>query len=215
MRRFLFAFVVLTVLSPDLAEAQSKRKTRRPVRVVVQHDDCCRGNRFFFEPYAGAFKDAYDASPDDDDTGLLLGFRTGYHLSSRARLLANIAYSRVDDVADPQGLTAFYVYDNTWIFTTAGAEFDVIPGRTSVSLGVQGGAAFRKVEQDGVVGDPGIAPETDDSFSAQELLIPSLMLRHQLSGRAELVAGLHDYIFDFLEGPAKHSLAITAGIAFR
>ncbi|HEY0670742.1 MAG TPA: hypothetical protein VGD27_00680 [Longimicrobiales bacterium] len=217
MRKTLFALVLLVAIAPALAEAQSSRgKGRRtPARIMVQRGDCCWGNRFFFEPYAGALKDAYDSSPDEEDTGLLIGFRTGYLLSSRARLVGNIAYSKVDDVADPQGLGSFYIYDNTWIFTTAGGEFDVVPGRTSVSLGLQGGAAWRRVDLDGTVGTPLAPPENDDSFSAHEVLIPSLLLRHRLTGRATIVAGAHDNIFDFLDGPAKHSLALTAGIAFR
>jgi hypothetical protein len=45
--------------------------------------------------------------------------------------------------------------------------------------------------------------------------VPAVLLRHRVLTRATLFAGLHDYIFDVLEGPAQHSVAFTAGVAFR
>jgi hypothetical protein len=223
MKKLLFAVLAASLIAPSLADAQhsrskSKSTTRKsPTRVVQlrNSDDCCWGNRFSFEPYAGALKDVYDISPDDENTAYLVGFRVAYRLSGRTRLLGNIGYSKSDDVASPGGLPSYYVYDNRWIFTTAGGEFDVVPGRTSVSLGLHGGAAWRQTDVDGVVGTPVGPPEFESNYSAQEVVIPGLSLRHRLSSRATVMVGLHDNIFDFLEGPAKHSLALTAGIAFR
>jgi hypothetical protein len=220
MRKPMYALAALLVLTPVLAEAQSSkgRSKRAPTRVVhvTRSDrDCCWGNRFSLEPYAGAMKDAYDASPDDENTTFLVGFRIGYQLASRVRLLGNVAYSESDDISNPNGLPAYFVYDNTWVFTTAGGEFDIVPGRTSASLGLQGGAAWRRVDLDGSVGSPIGTPNADNGFSAQEVIIPALVLRHRLSNRLTIIAGAQDYISDFLEGPAKHSLAATAGIAFR
>ena len=220
MRKLLYLLIALFALTPALADAQrSKSKPRRaPTRVihVTRSDDgCCRGNRFTLDPYAGAMKDAYDVSPDGEDTGYLVGFRVGYLLSSRARLLGNLGYSETNNV-EPTGSTpGSFIFDNTWIFTTAGGEFDVVPGRTSASLGLQGGAAWRRVDIDGFVGTPGDPVADDGSFAAQEVLVPSLMLRHRLTSRATIFGGLQDNIFNFLEGPAKHSLALTAGISFR
>ena len=223
MRKLLYVLIAALLCSPAVADAQSRSKSkstskRTPARVihVSRGDrDCCWGNRFSFEPYAGAMNDAYDASPDDENTAYLVGFRVGYLLSYRSRLMGNIGYSKSDDVANPFGSPAYFVYDNTWVFTTAGGEFDVVPGRTSVSLGLQGGAAWRRLDLDGVVGAPIDQPTPDDGFSAQEVLIPGLTFRHRLTNRMTVMAGLHDNIFDFLEGPAEHSLAVTAGIAFR
>lgn len=218
MRNLMFVLLAAVVLAPAAAEAQyAKGKSRRtPTRVQIRHnDDCCWGNRFSLEPYAGAMNDAYDASPDGEHTAYLIGFRVGYMLSGRSRLIGNVAYSESDNVSDPSVATAYHLYDNTWVFTTAGGEFDVVPGRTSASLGLQGGAAWRRVDLDGAVGSPLTAPEGDRNFSAQEVLIPSLSLRHRLTSRATIMAGLQDNIFDFLEGPAKHSLALTAGVSFR
>jgi hypothetical protein len=221
MKRLLFTVLIVGVLTPAVADAQYARSKKNPKRsttrvVQIRHnDDCCWGNRFSLEPYAGAMKDAYDISPDDENTAYLVGFRVGYQLSRRSRLLGNVGYSKSDDVANPSGLADYYVYDNTWVFTTAGGEFDVVPGKTSASLGLQGGAAWRQVDVDGSQGSPVGTPLDDREFSAQEVLIPSLSLRHRLTSRMTVMAGLHDNIFDFLEGPAKHSLALTAGISFR
>ena len=220
MRKLMYATAALIALSPALAQAQyakgkSKRAPTRVVHVTRSDRDCCWGNRFSFEPYAGAMNDAYDAGADDESTAYLVGFRVGYQLGSRSRLLGNVAYSKSDDVANSAGLNSYFVYDNTWVFTTAGGEFDVVPGRTSVSLGLQGGAAWRRVDLDGSVGTPLGTPQADDGFSAQEVMIPALTFRHRLTSRATLMAGAQDNIFDFLEGPAKHSLAVTAGVAFR
>jgi hypothetical protein len=217
MRIMTFALAAALVLVPALAEAQnSKGKGRRGPRVVqVRRADCCWGNRFSLEPYAGAMKDAYDISPDGEDTGYLVGFRVGYALSNRTRLLGNVAYSETDNVSNPGGLPDYFMYDNNWVFTTAGAEFDVVPGRTSAALGLQGGVAWRKTDVDGSVGSPIGAPISDDGFASYAVLIPGLAVRHRFSSRWAAMVGLQDNIFDFLEGPAQHSLALTAGVAFR
>jgi hypothetical protein len=215
----LITLSVLLLFLPSALAAQSKKRTsRKPTHVVVRsvaRDQCCRANRWLFEPYAGAFRDAYDISPDDENTAPLFGLRVGYMLGSRTRLLGNVGYSRTDDVSNPQGTTSYFLYDNTWVFTTGGAEFDVVPGRTSASIGVQAGAAWRRVDLDGRVGLPPGLPDDDRGFSSQEVVVPSVILRHRLLTRATLTAGLHDYIFDVLEGPAQHGLAVTVGLAFR
>lgn len=218
MPRLILVLLMVAVLFPGALSAQSKRKTGRQPIVIVKHsrqDRCCWGNRWLLEPYAGAFNDAYDVSPDGDATGLLVGMRVGYLLGGRTRLLANVGYSQTDNVADPQGIPSYFVYNNTWVFTTGGAEFDVVPGRTSASLGLQAGAAWRRVDLDGEVGSPIGAPQADAGFSAQELIVPGLIARHRLTARVTVTAGLHDYIFDFMDGPAQHSLAFTAGVSFR
>lgn len=213
MRRIMVG-LVLALLLPGLVQAQSKKRGTH-VYVTTSKSDCCWGNRWSFEPYAGAFDDPYDISPDGDETGYLVGLRIGYMVGSRTRLGGNVGYSSVDNVGDPQGLSGYYVYDNTWVFTTAGGEFDVVPGRTSASIGLQAGAAWRRVDLDGQVGTPIGNPDGDSGFSGGEVLIPAVLLRHRLSSRATLTAGLHDHIFDFLEGTAKHGIGITAGVAFR
>jgi hypothetical protein len=211
MRRFICALIL--VLLPTAAFAQHKR----PGVIFVRHSnrDCCYGNRFSLEPYGGVIKDAFDVSPDDKNTSALVGLRLGYQLGWRTRLLANVGYSKSDDVANPQGLPAYFIYDNTWVFTTAGAEFDVVPGRTSAALGLQAGAAWRRVDLDGQVGTPLGTSQEDSGFHASDVIVPSLTLRQRISNRLTISAGVHDNIFDVFDGPAKHGLAATFGVAFR
>ncbi|HEY0810228.1 MAG TPA: hypothetical protein VGD49_08710 [Longimicrobiales bacterium] len=220
MRKLVYVLAAATFLAPSLADAQSSKSkrssSRTTVRIVHSRDDCCWGNRFSFEPYAGAIKDAYDTSADDENTALLLGFRVGYLLSNRIRLLGNVGYSESDNVIEPQGpTTSYYMYDNTWVFTTVGGEFDVVPGKGRISLGLQGGAAFRQLDLDGTVGTPITPAQDGDGWEAQEILIPSLMGRYRVTQWATVMAGLQDHIFDFLNGSTHHSVAITAGIALR
>jgi hypothetical protein len=219
MRRILLIGLAAVVMVPCSSSAQSRKKPQRqPTHVVYvknkRSDDCCWGNRWFLEPYAGAFNDAYDASPDHDDTALLVGGHVGYHLGRRTRLLGNLGYAKSDDIANPAGTIQTFTYDNTWILTTVGGEFDVIPGRFSASLGLQGGAAWRRVDADGFAG-PGPAPLEDEGFSAQGLLVPSLVARFRVLDWASLMAGVHDHMFDLFDGPVQHGVAFTAGIAFR
>jgi hypothetical protein len=219
MKRIVYALVLTALVLPAAAQAQHKRKpVKRPDYVVTvrkSERDCCWGNRFTFEPYGGAVHDAYDASPDGNETGYLVGLRLGYLLSSRTRVQANFGYSQTDNVSNPNGLSNYFVYDNNWIFTTGGAEFDVVPGRTSASVSLHAGAAWRRVDVDGQIGAPIGTPESDPGFSAQEVVIPSVLLRHRLTSRATLTAGLHDHIFDVFDGNARHGIGVTIGAAFR
>jgi len=199
--RMILALAAL-VVAPSAAEAQRAR------RVEVEP---AYGNRFSLEPYAGAYNDAYDLS--DAQTGFLFGMRLGYRLTSRARLLGNLGYAKTEDVAFSVA-PGVAVYDNVWVLTTAGAEYDVIPGRTSASLGVEGGVGWRRTDL--AEGDP--APGEDlssDSFASYEVVAPALTLQHRLSTRAALRLSLQDYMFDVFEGPVDHSIALTLGIAFR
>lgn len=219
MRKIIFVVIAALIL-PAVSEAQTKKRTSTTKRtgnayVTSKRSDCCYGNRWSFEPYAGGFEDPYDISPDGDETGYMVGLRLGYRTGSRTRLSANVAYSSVDNVADPQGLPNYFVYDNTWVFTTVGGEFDVVPGRTSASLGLHGGVAWRRVDQDGEVGTPFGTPISDRGFSSGELIVPSVMLRHRLTNRATISAGLHDHIFDVFEGPARHGIGLSLGVSFR
>jgi hypothetical protein len=172
-----------------------------------------QGNSFFLEPYGGAMKDSYDIS-GDDDVGYLVGFRVGLALGSRFRLLGNLGYSTTNNVADANGLPNYYTYDNVWVVTTGGAEFDVVPGNTSAALGLQGGIAWRRLDLDETVGTPAQPPEGTDTFAAYEVIIPSLTARHRVSARASITAGFYDHIFN-LDGTAQHSPALTLGVMFR
>ena len=210
MRRF----VVLTTIALLLPAAVQAQKSKSRTHVTVRSDDCCYYNKFTLDPYAGALKDAYDIG-SSGDTGVLLGFRVGYHVGSRSRLLGNFGYSNTENVAASRGLQDYYIYDNVWVLTTGGMEFDVIPGRTSASLGLQVGAGWRRVDLEGTVGAPGFAPSNTRNFSAYEVVLPSLTVRHWLSNRAGVMAALQDHMFDVFGGPTQHSPALVLGASFR
>jgi len=210
MRSILVLALAATIVGVLPSDAGAQRRRPPPFR----SDECCFGNRFYLEPYGGALRDAYDISADDH-LGYLVGFRAGYMLSSRVRVLGNLSYNYAENISDPGPLTSYYVYDNIWVVTTGGAEFEVVPGNTSAALGVQAGVAWRKLDLDGTVGIPTTAPEETDNYSAYEVFIPSITARQRVTSRASIVVGFYDHIFNLLEGTAKHSLALTIGASFR
>ncbi|MBW3535936.1 MAG: hypothetical protein KY453_12100, partial [Gemmatimonadetes bacterium] len=113
-----------------------------------------REGAFEVTPYVALFKDAYDIGADGS-TGALAGLRLGYTLGERTRLVGNVGYGEAGDVARaPAGSTDHHVYENQWVMTTAGAEYDVLPGRTAVARGLQVGAGWRRLSVTGSIGDP-------------------------------------------------------------
>lgn len=185
---------------PSDAEAQ-----RRPAR-------CCSSNPWSFAPYAGLFKDAYDISPDDENTGWMAGFRIGYDIGRRSRLLADIAYAESDDVTSGPIVIGRSVYDNQYILTTGGAEYDILPGNTSVSLGTLLGGAWRKVVLDDAADDT-VTPDYGDGYSFYFAVVPALTVRHGFTPRTALEIGLRDYIFP--DASVNHMPALNVGFRFR
>lgn len=204
LRRTILALAVVGLLIPADADAQRRRGG---------YDR--GGNDFTFEPHVGFFRDAHDIGADDDRTTWLAGMRLGYRLTQRARLLGTLAYSQSDDVADAPDSDDYNLYDNTWIITTLGAEYDVIPGRTAVALGLQGGAGWRKTTFDEAVGTPDAPEPSDDGYSAVDVVVPSITLRHWFARRAAITIGLQNYMFDVFEGPVDHSPAGSLGVTLR
>jgi hypothetical protein len=171
-------------------------------------------NRFSLDAYGGGLKDAYDVGATDD-VGYVVGLRVGYVLAPRTRFVGNLGYSYSDDVADNGSLTNYYVYDNVWVLTTGGLEFDVVPGNTSASLSLEFGVGWRKLDLDETVGSPTFPAEATDRYTAYEVLVPGFTMRHRLNSHAAFVASVHDYIFNLFDGTAKHSPALTFGLSFR
>lgn len=204
LERTILVLAVLALLAP--ADASAQRRGGHYER---------GGNDFTFEPHVGFFRDAHDIGADDDRTTWLAGMRLGYRLSDRARLLGTLAYAESDDIADAPDSDEYNLYDNTWIITTLGAEYDVIPGRTAVSLGMQGGAGWRKTTFDEAVGSPGPPQASDDGYAAVDVVVPSITLRHWFARRAAITLGLQDYMFDVFEGPVEHSPAGSVGVTLR
>lgn len=207
MTRRSVLLVLMFLLLPGSVEGQ-----RRRVHVSVD-----RGNPFSFEPYVGFYRDAYDIGEDDDRTTYLVGFQLGHRLGDRARLLGTVGYAKADDVASNPGDVVTNVYDNTWILTTLGAEYAVVPGNTSIAVGAQAGVGWRKTtidEDEGSLPMPGQAG-SDDGFAALDVVVPHVTLRYWVTRRAALTLRVQDYMFDVFEGPVDHAPAATLGLTIR
>lgn len=196
---------VLTVAAAGVLAAPGSLEAQRRTA-------CCKANPWSFSPYAGFIKDAYDISPDGDDTGWQLGFRIGYALSERARLIGNIGYAESDDVSSGPMTVDRVVYDNQYIITMGGAEYDIIPGNTSVSLGGEVGGLWREVAQDEQIGQPLPGQSLESGYSFYFALAPTLTVRHGFSARTALEIGVRDYI---VPDGVDHMPALTIGFRFR
>ena len=198
----LAAITAVTAAMPESAHAQRSR-------VSVSFG---KSNPFSFAPYVGGFKDAMDISEDDENTGYLIGFRTGYDLGRRTRLVADVAYGQSDDVANSAGAISFNTYDNNWIMTTGGVEYDILPGPTRVTFAAQAGSGWRKVSFDEAVGAPA-EPDLSGGYVANLMLVPRISVRHTFSSRTSLDVSVLDQIFP--EDRVQHSPALTVGFMFR
>ncbi len=204
MKKLLVLIGAGALLLPGAANAQRR------------YNNCCKPNPFSFAPYVGAFHDALDISQDNDNTGFLVGFRTGYDLGRRSRLVADIGYGESHDVSNSEGAISFNRYNNEWIMTTGGAEYDIIPGPTSVTFAAQAGAAWRKIALDERVGQPtveGLEPDESTNFSASFIVVPRVTVRHSFSSHTALDVSVLDHIFT--DDNVRHSPALTVGFVFR
>jgi hypothetical protein len=188
MKRFAGLVVLLGLLAPGVAHAQRHYS----------------GNPFSFAPYVGVYKDPYDAEADGSDLGWMLGFRAGYRESQRLNLNVNFGYAQASDVATHVALAP--VVDNQWVLLTGGLDFALVPGATSIALGVDAGVAWRRTKAE---------DESGTGWGTYELVAPALTLRHSISSRSSLFVTAQDYLFDVLEGPVEHSPALTMGLSFR
>ena len=175
-------------------------------------EHCCRGNRWSVAPYGGLFKDAYDASRDGNNTGWHAGMRVGYDLGMRARLLGNVGYAESDDVAnDP--FAERHVYDNQYVLTTAGIEYDILPGPTSVALGLEAGGTWREVSFDRTIGDPVASDLMESGYTFNFTVVPGVSVRHSFTPRTALELAIRDYIYP--EAEVEHSMSLAIGFRFR
>lgn len=194
------AFLALAMVALAPADADAQRRW-------AGHDY----NKFSFEPYAGAFMDAYDLEPDDSNLGWIAGLRAGYQAARRVNLHVNLGYASTGDVAT-RPLPTDPIYDNQWIMLTGGADFALVPGNTSVALGADFGVAWRRTRADDPLPDAGF---DDDGWAAYPVVVPGFVVRHQFTPRAGVFGSVQDYIFDVFDGTAQHSPAFTAGLSFR
>lgn len=185
--------------------------TAAPVAAIAQRID---SNPVTLQPYVGTFVDTDQANARGNIPGVLTGLQLGYALTDRARVTGNLGYSKVGNIGNPNGLSDYYVYDLSYILTTAGAEYDIISGPTSAALGLQVGVAWDRVETAGKVGDPAASAEfRDDGFSPDFTIAPGFTVRHWFTPRAALSLGVQNYMV--LEGPIQHSPAFSLGVTFR
>lgn len=197
MRTIACALVALALLVPADAEAQRRGSTMY------------RYNAYSFSPYAGVFLDAFDAEPDGSNVGWIAGFRAGYTESARANFHLNLGYARTGDVAPRPVVGDPAIIDNQWVLLTAGGDFALVPGNTSIAVGTDLGVGWLR----GRPGDGGTGGS--QSWSAHDVVAPSLIVRHQFTPRAAIFGSAQDYIFDLLDGSAKHSPAFTVGLTIR
>jgi hypothetical protein len=207
MKSLIIIGLAALAILPGAVQGQRKNK----VYVVEQ---VSYANRFSIEPYLGAMKDAYDIGAGGD-TGYLLGFRLAYTLGWRWRVLGTFAYSNTGDVSTPANLTDYFVYDNVWVTTTAGGEFNVIPGRLSVALGMQVGVGWRQLDFEGVVGVPEGEPVANRGFKSYDMLLPSLSVRYETSVRTSVSMQIADNMFNVFSGTTQNSPALSFGVSFR
>jgi hypothetical protein len=197
MKRILWTTGLAALLLPTIAATQ--QRSENPWRVDV---------------HAGVFRDAYDISADGRRTAEQAGVRVGYRLTERAWATAGVSVAWGRDVADSRAVPDHYVYDNEWVLTTVGAEYDLLPGRTALVLGIEAGAAWRQIHEVGRVGTPAGIPEyAGHGYSATAVLVPSLTLRREVTDRLALTAGAADHLV--FGGPTKHSLSVRAGVTLR
>jgi hypothetical protein len=197
MKRILWTTGLAALLLPAIATAQQRSE-----------------NPWQLDVHAGAFRDAHDISADGRRTAVQGGVRVGYRLTERARATAGVSLAWGRDVADSRAVPDHYVYDNEWVLTTAGAEYDLLPGRTALAFGIEAGAAWRQIHEVGRVGAPAGVPEyAGHGYSATAVLVPSLTLRREVTDRLALTAGAADHLM--LGGPTKHSLAARLGVSLR
>lgn len=196
MRTIACLTLTLALMMPADAEAQRR-------------GNAYRYNAYSFSPYAGAFMDAYDVEADGSNVGWVAGFRAGYQESSRLNLNLNLAYAETGDVG-PHPAGDFALLDNQWVLLTAGGDFALVPGNTSIALGVDLGVGWLRTRFAN-----GADVQERPSWSAHDVVAPALILRHQLTPRIGLYGSAQDYILDLLDGSAQHSPALTAGFVIR
>jgi hypothetical protein len=184
-----------------------------PAEAAAQRRDWRSDNPWSFSPYGGLFKDAYDISIDGADTGWLVGFRVGYEVSDRARLVGNVGYAESDDVSSGPITLNRIIYDNQYIITTGGLEYDILPGNTSVSLGAEAGGLWREVSFDRVLGGGPADPTLESGFTFYFVAVPTLTIRHGFTPRTALELGIRDFIQP--EDEVQHLPALMLGLRFR
>jgi hypothetical protein len=199
-RSLIPALLLAAALLPAQADAQYRLPQPSP-------------QRFVMEPYAGAFFDnVARQSISFDHAGPLAGLRLGMAVAPSLRLLGDVAYSWVGDVEQHGAAGNHHVLGSRNFLTTAGVEWEAVPGDVGGVLGLQVGSLWRALEVERTVGVPvGAAPA--EGYSAHAVLVPSVAMRIGMSARSDVKLTLQQYIR--LDEPTSQSPALTVGFSFR
>lgn len=183
------------------------------------------------EPFVGVYFDEYVgvdfiSSPygrRETKPGILTGVSLGYSLDERLRLTGNLGYAKVEEFG-PFGSDAqnHFIYGSKSLFATGGAEYDLLPGRTRLSLGVEAGVVASAETDEGVVGAPseGFREAYQDHFNNFEngydqidpVVVPNLTLGYRLAPGVALDLGVRDYVF-MNDSSLNQNPAVTFGIS--
>jgi hypothetical protein len=165
-------------------------------------------NRLFMEPYAGVlFDNGARSGLSFNHAGPLFGVRFGALAGDRVRLLGDVGYAKVNDVApSPLSVTGSHI-DAQNFLATGGVEVEVVPGATSGTLSLQVGGLWRSLdERHG-------APIANAGYRSQGVIAPGFGVRSSLNWRSELKLAFQDYIA--LDSPTRHTPVLALGISFR
>jgi hypothetical protein len=181
-----------TALLPEAATAQYTLPQPRTGSVLM-------------EPYAGAYFDNAGRSEISFDRGgPLAGLRVGVAALPGIRLLGDVGYAPVRRAAVGTGEAGSVARDTRNFLVSAGAEWEVVPGDISGTLGLQAGRVWRSLgEQEGVPG----------GYASHSVLVPAVAVRAALTSRTDLKLSLQSYAR--IDDLASQSPALSVGLAFR
>jgi len=165
-------------------------------------------NRLFMEPYAGIlFDNGARSGLGFEHVGPLFGVRFGALAGDRVRLLGDVGFAKVNDVAPSLRSEPRHQIDAQNFLATGGVEVEVVPGATSGTLSLQAGGLWRSLDaRHG-------APIANAGYRSQGVIAPGFGVRSTLTWRSELKLAFQDYIA--LDSPARHTPVLALGISFR
>ncbi len=172
-------------------------------------------NRFSAELYAGVYFDRTYVGALDAGPAPLGGLRASYALSARTRLLADVGFTDLDAVTRVGSEDSYVIWGAKEWLTTAGAEFDLLPGRTSVSAGLEFGAILGEEDVERVVGS-NVREDfyPDGGYSVSATAVPSIVVGRAVTRRAQLRLSIRDYIV-VDNAPWTQNLALALGLSLR
>jgi hypothetical protein len=202
-RRTLLLSLLIAAAWPGAASAQYVSGAHGPLQ-----------DRFSMEPYVGRYYDNAGVTGSGfNEHGWLAGLRLGLAVADRMRLVGDVGFAQVDDVARVGTAQDYALFGSQNWLVTGGVELDVVPGDTRGTLSLQGGRAWRNLRQLETVGEPGIIP-LPEAESPVTVLAPGFSIRQRVAPRADLKLAVQDYIFVGAD-PVRHNWALTAGITIR